>query len=70
MESKEFRKCDSNEFDKCLDDGKYEDEVKKDFQDGASAGVQGTPSFFINGNQLSGAQPYPAFQAAIDAELK
>jgi len=61
---------DPGKFDKCLDDDKYADEVKKDFQDGAQAGVQGTPSFFINGKQLSGAQPYPAFQAAIDAELK
>lgn len=60
---------DSEEFDSCLDDGKYEDEVNKDFQDGASAGVQGTPSFFINGNQLSGAQPFAAFKTAIDAEL-
>ena len=60
---------DSSEFDACLDDGKYEDEVNKDFQDGGSAGVQGTPSFFINGKQLSGAQPYSAFQAAIESEL-
>src|SRR3989344_1321631 len=60
---------DSSKFDSCLDDGKYADEVAKDFQDGADAGVQGTPSFFINGKQLSGAQPFSAFQQAIDAEL-
>ena len=60
---------DSGKFDSCLDDGKYEDEVKNDFQDGAQAGVQGTPSFFINGKQLSGAQPFSAFKQAIDAEL-
>jgi len=69
---KEYAKglsLDSSKFDKCLDDGKYADEVKKDFQDGAQAGVQGTPSFFINGKQLSGAQPFAAFQQAIDAEL-
>ena len=69
---KEYAKglsLDSSKFDKCLDDGKYEDEVAKDFQDGAQAGVQGTPSFFINGKQLSGAQPFAAFQQAIDAEL-
>ena len=60
---------DQDKFDSCLDDGKYADEVAKDFQDGAQAGVQGTPSFFINGKQLSGAQPFAAFQQAIDAEL-
>jgi len=32
--------------------------------------VQGTPSFFINGMPLVGAQPYSAFQAAIEAALK
>ncbi len=54
----------------CLDSGKYKSEVAKDEADGSSYGVQGTPSFFVNGKQLSGAQPYSAFQAAIDAELK
>ena len=33
-------------------------------------GVTGTPAFFINGRFLSGAQPFPAFQALIDEELK
>ncbi len=61
---------DTNKFDKCLDDGKYKAEVQKDFQDGAQAGVQGTPSFFINGKQISGAQPFAAFKAVIDPEIK
>ena len=29
----------------------------------------GTPTFFINGKMLSGAQPFEAFKAAIDAAL-
>ncbi len=33
-------------------------------------GVAATPAFFINGRFLSGAQPLPAFQALIAAELK
>ncbi len=60
---------DSAEFDDCLDSGKYEDEVKKDLADGAAAGVTGTPAFFVNGKKISGAQPYSAFEAAIEAEL-
>jgi len=43
--------------------------VRKDLQEGAAAGVTGTPSFFINGQQLVGAQPYSTFKQAIDAEL-
>jgi len=56
-------------FDSCLDEGQFEEEVKKDFADGEAAGVQGTPSFFINGRLLVGAQPFEAFQQIIDEEL-
>jgi len=53
----------------CLESGKYENEVFADQADGGKAGVQGTPAFFINGKLLSGAQPFSAFQAAIESEL-
>lgn len=56
-------------IDSCLDSEKYANEVSSDLNDGASVGVQGTPAFFVNGKLLSGAQPYSAFKAAIDAEL-
>ena len=61
---------DSDQFDTCLDSRKYEDEVQKDLNDGSSAGVQGTPSFFINGVQLSGAQPYASFPKTKKKSLK
>jgi protein-disulfide isomerase len=60
---------DSSQFDSCLDTGKYTSEVQKDIQDGAAAGVSGTPSFFINGVKVVGAQPYAAFQQIIDSQL-
>lgn len=56
-------------FDECLDSGRYEQEVNADMQDGNRYGVRGTPTFFINGRALVGAQPYEAFAAAIEAEL-
>jgi protein-disulfide isomerase len=59
----------AGEFNKCLDEGKYKEAVKKDFSDGQAAGVQGTPSFFINGKPLRGAQPYESFKTAIDEAL-
>jgi len=62
-------KLDSGKFDKCLDSGKYKDEVNKDLADGSQAGIDGTPGFIIGSRQLSGAQPYASFKAAIDAEL-
>jgi len=60
---------DTNKFNSCLTTGKYGSEVKKDFQDGLQYGVQGTPTFFINGIPIVGAQPYEAFKQVIDQQL-
>lgn len=60
---------DINEFNQCLDSGKYYDEVQRDMEEGTAAGVRGTPAFFINGVFLSGAQPFSAFEKIIEAEL-
>lgn len=59
-----------SEFNQCLDSGKYVAEVKKDFDDGAKAGISGTPSFFVNGKILVGAQPIQSFIQIIDSELE
>ncbi len=56
-------------IDSCLESSKYISEIQKDIQEGSAAGVQGTPGFFINGQPLSGAQPYSVFKQMIDAEL-
>jgi len=60
---------DLEEFNSCLDSGQYTQAVKDDMALGQAVGVQGTPTFFINGNRLVGAQPFSAFKAIIDAEL-
>ncbi|MFH1401034.1 MAG: thioredoxin domain-containing protein [Nanoarchaeota archaeon] len=60
---------DTTAFDTCLDSGKMAAETAKDMQDGAAAGISGTPGFIINGRQISGACPFATFQAALDAEL-
>ncbi len=62
-------KLEAAAFAQCLDSGKYAAEVDKDFQEGAGLGLTGTPSFFINGRQLVGAQPLAAFQKIVDSEL-
>lgn len=59
-----------NTFNQCLDSGKYKDEVAKDFADGEKAGVSGTPTTFINGTPIVGAQPFAALKTVIDEELK
>lgn len=56
-------------FNQCLNDGKYSKEVKADLNDGVKAGVDGTPTFFINGQKLVGAQPFSVFEEIIEKEL-
>jgi protein-disulfide isomerase len=60
---------DTATFDDCLDEGKQSSEVEKDSEDAQAAGVTGTPAFFINGEFVSGAQPFSVFQQVIDAAL-
>lgn len=60
---------DMAKFDACLDSEKYASEVDRDQADGNALGVNGTPSFFINGALVVGAQPFSVFQQAIDAAL-
>ncbi len=59
----------SNKFDDCLDNGDMADEVAKDMRDGQAVGIRGTPGFIINGQLVTGAQPFSVFQQAIDAAL-
>jgi len=56
-------------FETCLDSGKYQAAIKQDMEEGNRVGVTGTPAFFINGRQISGAQPLEAFTRVIDDEL-
>jgi protein-disulfide isomerase len=54
----------------CVEDGTFVDEVEADARYAAGLGVSGTPTFFINGIPLVGAQPIEAFMQIIDAELE
>ena len=63
------------EFDSCLKNGKYIEEIKKDLDDGRAYGISGTPGFFIGNEQigfveLKGAQPFESFKKVIDIQLK
>jgi len=61
---------DQPKFDECLDSEKFKGEVMKDKADGDAAGVQGTPTFFINGRVMGGAQQYQEYKKLIDELLK
>lgn len=64
----------SGQFNNCLAAKKYASKVNADLTQGSSLGVQGTPATFVvdkdgNGELVSGAVPYEALKAAIDAKL-
>jgi protein-disulfide isomerase len=61
---------DMQRFEPCISSGKYAQEVERDLQDGINAGVSATPSFFINGQPLSGAAPYERFKELVDSALE
>ena len=68
-------------FQDCLSSGRSDGEIRKDMAEAEKAGVTGTPAFFLAYTDpgsykvktvtgLKGAQPFAAFKAAIDKELK
>jgi len=64
----------SASFDSCLSSQSMADEVNADVLQASQYGATGTPTFFIGNEEngfikLVGAQPFSAFQAAIDAQL-
>jgi protein-disulfide isomerase len=58
-----------HKFREALDSGKFKAKVDEELAEGNKIGANGTPAFFINGKSLSGAQPFEAFKAKIDAAL-
>lgn len=56
-------------FRRALDDRTYAAAVEADIAAGAELGVTGTPTVFVNGSPIVGAQPIDVFRAMIDARL-
>lgn len=61
---------DTDAFRSCLETQADKKKVDADAAVGNKVQVDGTPTFFINGHRLVGAQPFSEFQKLIDAELK
>jgi protein-disulfide isomerase len=56
-------------FDKCLDSGERSETVKAHFTEATDWGLNGTPSFFINGRFITGNLTYEQFRQVIEEEL-
>ncbi len=61
---------DMAKFKAAIADAKTKELVEADTKEGSNFGVQGTPSFFVNGRFFSGAYPLDSFKMVIDEELK
>ncbi len=60
----------TSKFNTCLDNKETLAIVQKDQADGNAAGVSGTPTMFVNGVKIVGAQPFSSFEQAIEQALK
>lgn len=60
---------DTAKFDECVSTERFKAEVEADYQYAAELGIRSTPTFFVNGIPLVGAQPYEVFKELIDKEL-
>lgn len=57
------------DFTACLDSGKFDEFIQQDMEFALNLGVQSTPTFFVNGLAIVGAQPLSSFTQIIDLEL-
>jgi protein-disulfide isomerase len=60
---------DMGTFNQCLDSGAHQSHVQADLDLGEKMGVNSTPTIYINGRAVIGAQPFEVFKAIIDEEL-
>lgn len=60
---------DVSDFEECYGGVDVQEEIKGDMRDAINAGVRATPTFFINGQKLEGAQPYSVFESILESML-
>jgi protein-disulfide isomerase len=56
-------------FQTCLAESKFKDAIQADSDFAVDLGVRSTPTFFVNGLAIVGAQPLEVFKQVIDKEL-
>jgi protein-disulfide isomerase len=57
------------DFKTCLNSGKFVAKIESDVAEGQVLGLKSTPTFYVNGKLISGAQPIEVFSEVIDEEL-
>jgi protein-disulfide isomerase len=62
-------KLDLGQFAACLEQGRHRAEVTADLEEGTRQGIEATPTVFINGRAVIGAQPFDVYEELIQEEL-
>jgi protein-disulfide isomerase len=62
-------KLDLDQFAVCIERGTHRADVTVNLEEGARQGVEATPTVFINGRPVMGAQPFAAYEKVIEEEL-
>jgi len=62
--------ADTDRFNNCFNNRKLIPDIQNDYQDGEDLGVNGTPTWFINGNKVEGDIPYNTLIDLIENLIK
>mgnify|MGYP000334556846 CR=1 FL=1 len=61
---------DTEQFNQCLDSGRYESKVRQETEEGRNAGVRSTPTLFVNGKLVENGADYNVLKVYIDVALE
>jgi len=62
-------RLDLDQFTVCIERGLHRADVTVDLEEGTRQGIEATPTVFINGRPVIGAQPFDAYEKVIEEEL-
>lgn len=57
-----------NEMERCLDEGRYSERIKRQNEEAVAMGITGIPAYIIGDYLIVGAQPYRVFQQAVKVQ--
>lgn len=59
-----------DKYDACMDSQRYAGRIEASLEEGEALGVNGTPTFFVNGKRFSGHDSSDDFKALVDSLTK
>lgn len=69
VQTAESLKLNKKKFEDCLNSQKFASEIDQDITQASAAQVTGTPSSFVNGQEVAGALPYEQVKPMVEAAL-